>query len=160
LTDNSDKPVVIVTGSSGYIGSAIVKKLAARYRVIGFDRDAAPHPPAEAECVCVDVTDQASIDAAFERVRTAYGKRIASFVHLAAYFDLTGEPNPKYDAVTVKGTGRLLDALQDFEIDQFVFVSTMLAHAPIKGGGLIDETSPLDTDLPCPSSKHLAQLAA
>jgi hypothetical protein len=36
----------------------------------------------------------------------------------------------------------------------------MLAHAPIKGGGLIDETSPLDTDLPCPSSKHLAQLAA
>lgn len=153
MTDNSDKPVVIVTGSSGYIGSAIVKKLAARYRVIGFDRDAAPHPPAEAECVCVDVTDQASIDAAFERVRTAYGKRIASFVHLAAYFDLTGEPNPKYDAVTVKGTGRLLDALQDFEIDQFVFVSTMLAHAPIKGGGLIDETSPLDTDLPYRESK-------
>ena len=67
MTDNSDKPVVIVTGSSGYIGSAIVKKLAAKYRVIGFDRDAAPHPPAEAECVCVDVTDQASIDAAFER---------------------------------------------------------------------------------------------
>ena len=67
MTDNSDKPVVIVTGSSGYIGSAIVKKLAARYRVIGFDRDAAPHPPAEAECVCVDVTDQASIDAAFAR---------------------------------------------------------------------------------------------
>ena len=58
MTDNSDKPVVIVTGSSGYIGSAIVKKLAARYRVIGFDRDAAPHPPAEAECVCVDVTER------------------------------------------------------------------------------------------------------
>ncbi|WP_332459794.1 NAD(P)-dependent oxidoreductase [Croceicoccus marinus] len=74
MTDNSDKPVVIVTGSSGYIGSAIVKKLAARYRVIGFDRDAAPHPPAEAECVCVDVTDQASIDAAFERVRTPMAK--------------------------------------------------------------------------------------
>ena len=153
MTDKSDKPVVIVTGSSGYIGSAIVKKLAAKYRVIGFDRDAAPHPPAEAECVCVDVTDQASIDAAFERVRTAYGKRIASFVHLAAYFDLTGEPNPKYDEVTVKGTGRLLEALQDFDIDQFVFVSTMLVHAPIRGGGLIDETSPLDTDLPYRESK-------
>ncbi|MCP2017751.1 NAD(P)-dependent dehydrogenase (short-subunit alcohol dehydrogenase family) [Qipengyuania citrea] len=26
-----DKPVVIVTGSSGYIGSAIVKKLAVNY---------------------------------------------------------------------------------------------------------------------------------
>ena len=144
---------MIVTGSSGYIGSAIVKKLASNYRVIGFDRDAAPHPPAEAECICVDVTDQASIDAAFKRVRTAYGKKIASFVHLAAYFDLSGEPSPKYNEVTVKGTSRLLEALQDFDVDQFVFVSTMLVHAPIKGGGFISETSPLDTDLPYRESK-------
>ncbi|HBM27329.1 MAG TPA: 3-oxoacyl-ACP reductase [Halomonas sp.] len=73
MTDNSDKPVVIVTGSSGYIGSAIVKKLAARYRVIGFDRDAAPHPPAEAECVCVDVTDQASIDEVLKTIGERFG---------------------------------------------------------------------------------------
>lgn len=59
----AERPVVIVTGSSGYIGSAIVKRLAERYRVIGFDREAEPHPPAEAECVCVDVTDEASIKA-------------------------------------------------------------------------------------------------
>lgn len=29
-------------------------------------------------------------------------------IHLAAYFDLTGEPNPKYDEITVQGTERLL----------------------------------------------------
>jgi nucleoside-diphosphate-sugar epimerase/uncharacterized membrane protein len=153
MTEDPDKPVIIVTGSSGYIGSAIVKWLASRYRVIGFDRDVAPHPPAEAECVCIDVTDQTSIDAAFARVRTAYGDRIASFVHLAAYFDLTGEPNPKYDEVTVQGTGRLLAALQDFEIEQFVFFSTMLVHAPVERGKLIDESSPLDTHLPYRESK-------
>lgn len=30
---------VIVTGSSGFIGSALVKRLARRFRVVGFDRD-------------------------------------------------------------------------------------------------------------------------
>ncbi len=153
MADFSEKPVVIVTGSSGYIGSAVVKKLALHYRVIGFDRGSAPHPPAEAECICVDVTDQSSIDAAFARVRTAYGIRIASVVHLAAYFDLIGEPNPKYDEVTVKGTERLLAALQEFELEQFAFVSTMLVHAPTKPGKPIDESSPLDAHLPYRESK-------
>ena len=45
----SPRDVVIVTGSSGFIGSALVQRLAERYRVIGFDRDVPPHPPAEAE---------------------------------------------------------------------------------------------------------------
>lgn len=153
MSGPNNKPVVIVTGSSGYIGSAVVKKLAAKYRVVGFDRDVPPRPPAEAECICIDVTDQSSVDAAFERIRTAYGNRIASFVHLAAYFDLTGEPNEKYDEVTVKGTKRLLAALQEFELEQFVFVSTMLVHAPTSHGNPIDEQAPLDAHLPYRESK-------
>jgi nucleoside-diphosphate-sugar epimerase len=31
----------IVTGSSGFIGSALVEKLAEHYRVVGFDREIA-----------------------------------------------------------------------------------------------------------------------
>lgn len=73
-----ERETVIITGSSGFIGSALVRHLSARYRVIGFDRDLPPHPPAEAECVCVDLTDDASVQAAFLRVRVAYGARIAS----------------------------------------------------------------------------------
>lgn len=145
--------VVIVTGSSGFIGSALVKRLAERYRVVGFDREVPPHPPAEAECVCIDLTDDSSVEAAFRRVRTAYGARIASVVHLAAYFDLTGEPNPKYEEVTVKGTERLLKALQGFETEQFVFASTMLVHAPTHPGAPINEESPLEPEYPYRESK-------
>jgi len=94
------KDAVIVAGSSGYIGSALIHKLADRYRVVGFDQENPPHPPPVAECVCIDLTSDASVDAAFARVRTAYGERIASVIHLAAYFDLTGEPSPKYDEIT------------------------------------------------------------
>ena len=142
---DTHKPTVIVTGSSGFIGSAVVKKLAERYRVVGFDSGVSNHPPAVAECICVDVTSDTSVAAGMERLRTAYGDRIASVIHLAAYFDLTGEPNPKYEEVTVQGTGRLLNALKAFDVAQFVFVSTMLVHAPTRSGKPIDEDSPLDT---------------
>lgn len=48
-----------------------------------------PFPPPTAECVCIDFTSDTSIKNAFERVRFAYGNRIASVVHLAAYYDFS-----------------------------------------------------------------------
>lgn len=52
---------------------------------------------------------------AFKRIRYAYGNKIASVVHLAAYYDFLGKPSDLYDKITVKGTERLLKFLQDFE---------------------------------------------
>ncbi len=136
---SQERPVVIVTGSSGFIGRAVIGKLALGFTLVGFDRETPPHPPADAECVCIDLTDESSVAAALKRLRTAYGADIASVIHLAAYFDLTGEPNPKYEQVTVRGTERLLRGLQGFRVEQFVFASTMLVHAPSKPGERIDE---------------------
>ena len=154
---SADSEVVVITGSSGFIGSALVMKLAEHYRVVGFDREIPPHPPPVAECVCIDLTSDSSVAAAFKRLRTAYGDRLASVIHLAAYFDVTGEPNPKYEAITVKGTGRLLAALQSFDVEQFVFASTMLVHAPTKPGQRINEDWPLDPKLPYRESKIRAE---
>ncbi|MBA3564543.1 MAG: NAD(P)-dependent oxidoreductase [Gammaproteobacteria bacterium] len=56
---------VIVTGSSGFIGKAVIARLAGQYDLIGFDREQAPHPPPNAECICVDLTSEESIVAAF-----------------------------------------------------------------------------------------------
>jgi nucleoside-diphosphate-sugar epimerase len=35
---------------------------------------------------------------------------------------------PLYDEITVRGAGKLLRALQTFEVEQFLFASSMLAH--------------------------------
>ena len=150
---NSHKPVVIVTGSSGLIGSAVVNGLANPFRVVGFDAEGPPHPPPAAECVCVDVTSDESVKEGLARVREGYGERIASVVHLAAYYDFSGEPSDKYEEITVRGTERLLRGLKDFQVEQFVFSSTMLVHAPCEPGQRIDENWPLDPKWDYPKSK-------
>ena len=149
----SQKPVVIVTGSSGLIGCALCKELASDYQVVGFDRDGYPYPPVEAECICVDFSTDASGQRAFERVRYAYGDRIASVIHLAAYYSFSGEPSPLYEKITVRGTERILRELQKFEVEQFVFSSTELVHAPTEPGKPINEDSPLDPKWDYPKSK-------
>ena len=144
---------VIITGSSGLIGSALVSRLADRYRIVGFDLERPPHPPPVAECVCVDLTSDDSVRAGLDRVRHGYGERIASVIHLAAYYDFSGDPSPKYEEITVKGTGRLLRGLKSFQVEQFVFSSTMLVHAACEPGERINEDWPLDPKWDYPKSK-------
>lgn len=150
---NARAGVVVVTGSSGLLGSATVRRLAKTFQIAGFDRAGDPHPPAEAECVCVDVTSEESVQAGLHRVRYGYGERIASVVHLAAYYDFSGKPSPKYEEVTVRGTERLLRSLQDFRVEQFIFSSTMLVHAPCEPGERISEDWPLKPKWDYPKSK-------
>ena len=74
-----------------------------------------------------------------------FGSRIASVIHLVAYFDFSGESKPLYQSVNVEGTRRLLSALQDFEVEQFAYASTMLVHAPCRPGEHIDEHAMVPT---------------
>ena len=67
--------VLLVTGSSGLIGSAVVKRFAGDFMIVGFDRETSPHPPAEAECVCADLASEESVREAFARLRYGYGPR-------------------------------------------------------------------------------------
>ena len=151
--ESPKKQVVIITGSTGLIGNPTVKRLAEDYYVVGFDRRGSPHPRPEAECVCVDVTDEESVRAGLARVRFAYGEKIASVIHLAAYYDFSGEPSDQYEQVTVRGTERLLRHLQGFDVGQFVFSSTMLVHAPTTPGTPINEDWPLEPKWHYPKSK-------
>jgi nucleoside-diphosphate-sugar epimerase len=148
-----DKDTVVIMGSSGFIGRALVLRLADSYNVVGLDLQKPKELPPAASFERIDLTSEDSLRQALATVRERQGGRIASVIHLAAYFDLTGEPNPKYEQITVRGTQRLLRALQAFEVEQFVFASSMLAHRARRPGELIDEDWPLESDLPYRDSK-------
>ncbi|MCK1709103.1 MULTISPECIES: NAD-dependent epimerase/dehydratase family protein [unclassified Bradyrhizobium] len=75
------KDVVIVTGSTGFIGSALINRFAGQFRLIGLDRAATHQPPPAAECVCIDLTSEEAIAAGLRRVRlrisSAAGGRVS-----------------------------------------------------------------------------------
>ena len=148
------KPLVLVTGGSGFIGSAVVERLSNRYRVVTLDRPDPGGAEKRTDFVPVDLGSDASVKKALTTVRQHYGGRIASVVHLAAYYDISGEPNPLYDKITVQGTRRLIDGLQDFDVEQFVFASTMLVHRPTyERGARMNESQPIDPSWAYPESK-------
>ncbi|UGB39538.1 NAD-dependent epimerase/dehydratase family protein [Frateuria soli] len=154
-----DKPVVLITGSAGFLGRALVRRLAREYSLVGLDRPGFPRSDAIERLAC-DLADEASVRQAVEEVRKRFGTHVASVVHLAGYFDLSGTPNPLYERVNVEGSRRLIDALADFGVEQFVFASTMLVHQPRQGPGEpIDEDSPLGATWAYPESKLEAEAA-
>ncbi len=145
---------LIITGSSGRIGSAFIDHIGDSYTEMGLDRKGPPHPPPETDHVIdCDLSSDESVWDALNEVRGLGHKRIASVIHLAAYYSFSGEPSHLYEQVTVRGTERLLHGLRDFEVEQFIFSSTMLVHAPCEPGERIDEDSPIKPKWDYPKSK-------
>ena len=147
------RDTVIVTGSSGFVGEALLSTLAASFEVIGLDRSPPKLLPSNASFDEIDLTSDESVARVLAKVRKRRRDPIASAIHLAAYFDLTGEPDPRYEQITVRGTERLLRELQSLKVEQFIFASSMLVHRGGRPGDLIDENWPLESSLPYRASK-------
>lgn len=153
-TPSDQRPIVLITGANGNLGRSLGKALGRDFRAVGLDR---AMEGAEFPVFKVDFTSDDSVELAFRKFRDAFGPQIASVIHCVAYFDFTGEENPLYQAVNVEGTRRLLRTLQEFEVEQFVYSSTMLVHAPCRPGERIDERSPIDPRWVYPKSKAAAE---
>lgn len=149
---DSMKPVVLITGAEGRLGRAISAALADAYTVVGLERRCTSR-----HCIDADISSAPALQKACAAVRERYGNRIASVIHLAAFYDFSGEENPLYDAINVEGTRHVLRALQSFDVEQFVYASTMLVHAPTAPGQPVHEESPCAPAWPYPRSKLAAE---
>ncbi len=152
MNPNGGKAIV-VTGSSGLIGSNLVSNLAGEYEVYCLDAQAPPDElPLAAEFLPVDLASSGSIEQAFSRIRQSRAT-IESVVHLAAYYDFSGEPSDLYDKITAQGTRRVLHESRNLGAEQFIFSSTMLVHQPTTPGVPINEDWPLESKWDYPRSK-------
>ena len=153
---NKEKKIVLVTGASGRIGSAVMQRLGEHFSdVVGFDRKALSPSPPDCTHIPVDITSDDSLQDGLRVLREHHGTQIASVIHLAAYYDFLGKPSPRYDQITVEGTRRLLCGLREggFEVEQFIFSSTMLVHRPGEPGEFLTEDWPLGPTWAYPESK-------
>ncbi len=147
-----EKEVILITGSSGRIGFKAAERFSKNYKIVGYDVFLAGRLP-DVEFVIVDLGSDESVREGLDYVKKTYGNKIASVIHLAAYYTFATRWSPLYDKITVQGTQRLLRELQKFEVEQFIFSSTMLLHHPCSVGERITEDSPLNRSWGYPVSK-------
>lgn len=152
--ETSSRPVVVITGAAGNLGGALAEALSDSYQVVGLDMagKTSPHPLFE-----VDLTDEGSTRQAIARVVAEYGRHFAAVIHLAAYFDFTGNKHPLYEKVNVEGTRHLMHALRDTEVERFIYSGTMLVHEAGRPGETVDETTPIAPKWAYPQSKEKAE---
>jgi len=129
---------VVVTGASGFIGSAVVRAVQAKgARVVALVEPGADHrnlAASDAERVVADIRDTAAVRAACAGARFVF--------HLAAIYRFWArDPRVFYD-VNVGGTLNVLDAVRAAGCERLVFTSTIGVLRSVKGqdGGPSDET--------------------
>jgi len=122
---------VLVTGSAGFVGSALTRRLEAEgLTVMGADLRAGPTPT-----VAVDITDRGAVREVFERFRPR------KVVHTAAIVDDRGDP-ALYRAVNVRGTDHVVDACEAVGVERLVHVSSIVVLG-LDSPAACDEHTPL-----------------
>ena len=112
---------ILITGSSGFIGTAVVDRLVAGgHDVLGVDRKDPKPDTAGHEFVKTDILDASRIDRCFADFRPE------GLIHLAAHMSLREDgSNERYKANTV-GTTNLMDAAKRCaEMRRAIFTSSM-----------------------------------
>jgi ornithine--oxo-acid transaminase len=134
---------VVITGASGFIGSAVARAVQAK----GAQVVALVEPGADAknlqglpdvERVIVDIRDGAALRSAFEGARYAF--------HLAAVYRLWARDPRIFHEVNVGGTLNVIDAVRAAGCERLVYTSTVgvLGLSKTRHGESADETCSAD----------------
>ena len=154
---------ILVTGATGFVGRALVRRLLADGRKVrAAVRPTSAALPAAVERVVVeDIGPDTDWRAALAGVDAV--------VHLAARAHVLRDSSPDahalYRAVNTLGALRLAEAAASLGVRRFVFLSSVRVHGDRSIGAPFDEASPLAAQDPYGSSKveaerGLASLAA
>lgn len=154
-TTPNGRNTILITGSSGLIGTRLARHLEHDHVLVGLDVCSSEDADAPVHHFDADLTDDESVRNGLAAVKRRHGEHLAAVIHLAAYYDFSGEPSPLYEQLTVEGTRRLLRELQNqrFTVEQFVFSSSLLVMRPDEHGRKLSELSATEAEWAYPQSK-------
>ncbi|MCU0851763.1 MAG: NAD-dependent epimerase/dehydratase family protein [Thermoplasmata archaeon] len=112
------KTKILVTGSSGQLGSYVCERLSRDHEVVGLDTRPQPFEPLKKSCVVGDITSRADVSNALRGVRWV--------VHCAAQVSVEkSTKDPVFDAnVNILGTVNMLQLSSEAQVERFVYVSS------------------------------------
>jgi len=137
------KPVVVVTGVSGNLGSRLLPLLGS-YSVIGVDVSP-PRTDAELQFESIDLGQESATRTLFELLRDTHPYAV---IHLAFVIDPVRTGVLDVDRmwqINVAGTARIMEAVTEVNrsaddgIKQFIFPSSVSAYGPDLNGAVSEE---------------------
>jgi nucleoside-diphosphate-sugar epimerase len=154
------KPIVVITGASGFLGSAICIDLVKDFIVIAIDcrepseqlMKAAP----QTIWHILDIADTQAVSEVLAQTRNDFGQ-IDFVIHLAAYYDFGNDWVEEYQRTNVIGTANVLGASKIEGVKRLIFASSIAAIEPPVGGSSLTEDSPTSEFTPYARSKSLGE---
>lgn len=155
----SVRPRLIVTGASGFVGQQLVEQLRSRWRIFALDRvsrlEAGVDRHPNVDWAQIDLADTKALEAWFRQIRQGGGAD--ALIHLAAYYDFSGDDHPEYLRTNIDGTRAILDCSRDLGLKRLYFTSSLAASCFPPPGEVVTEDSPPDGEHAYASSKRLGE---
>ncbi len=137
---------VIVTGSSGFLGSAICADLSRDSNVVGMDRRGPSkdlqQQTSSTEWHHIDISNADHVHNAFRRIADTY-QHIDFVLHMAAFYHFGRYWLPEYETTNVQGLQNILEAALRVGAGRFIFAGSIASlPPPLPGGELTEKSSP------------------
>ncbi len=153
------EPWAVITGATGFLGGQLVRQMRKEYRIFALGR----RTPGEAGVpegpgitwFQVDIGHFERLREVFEHIRGQGGAEL--LLHLAAYYDFSGEDSPEYQRTNVQGMRSVLELAEPLKLRKFIFTSSIAACPfPEPGDVVTEETAP-SASFPYARSKQLGE---
>lgn len=151
---------ILVTGSSGYIGSALCVALARRFNVVGLDKREPPPILCQAaptvQWNIADVSDNRAVNALFKQ-NIASKQPIDWVLHFAAFYHYGSDWRKEYEHVNIQGTRNIMAAACCWGVRRVIFASSIGALIPPPEGRFLRENAAETGAFPYSRSKAMGE---
>ncbi|MBO1223104.1 MAG: NAD(P)-dependent oxidoreductase [Candidatus Scalindua sediminis] len=139
------KEIVLITGASGFIGTALITRLVKNYYIIGIDKVLHKDRDIKVLWYKADISNRELLNEIFREIKEKFHGSIDYVFHLAAYYDLLNRKSRLYRETNENGTRNLLDNLTNLDVKNFIFASSTVVFKPTMGDDKLNEDSDLSS---------------
>ncbi len=154
------KHTILVTGASGFLGSALCVDLARDHTIIGLYRRPIPEKLKKAAPLVQwersDIEDRDCLDWIF-RQNALRGRPIDYVIHFAAYVGFKKKWQDEHSDTNVIGTQNIIEAASDAGVKRILFAGSIAALDPLPGGKVLTEKTLAGGEIAYAKSKALGE---